>query len=152
MSFPSLRKRVSSEPVVTADLSAPHGSVGVQPANYPPERNVKSGALSRIMNGLFGTANSPSQTSSAEVNPNANALYQYHEGDVFTPGTQNYVFEYPFEFPLQTIWGHGFLRTPNTFSPRQPSQVPSPANVMINGIGGLQAGQIATQPLETLGQ
>lgn len=152
MSFQLLRRRVSSGPVVTADLSAPHGSVGVLPAKYKPQPVVKSGAASRIFAGIFGVANNPAANLSAEVDTTNATLYRYHEGDLFTPGAQNYVFEYPFEFPLQTIWGIGFLRTPNTFSPYQPMQKYSNPNVVINGVGGLQAGQIVHQPLESTGQ
>lgn len=152
MSFQLLRKRISSEPVIAADYSAPHGTVGVQPAAIAPQMNTISGALARISFGLFGTSD-PNANSSAEVVvPGRSALYHYHEGDLFTPGTGNYVFEYPFEFPVQTIWGMGFLRKPNTFNPQQPPQMQAVPNVTINGIGGLIAGQFAMQPLESDGQ
>lgn len=150
MTFPSLRKRTPSTPIV----SAASGTVN-QPlpaARQPGGRDTNTGALSRIVRGLFGSANPASFSSSSEVvTPGPKALYHYHEGDVFTPGTGNYVFDYPFEFPLQTIWGIGFLRRPNTFSPLQPQQIEAVPNVVINGIGGLIAGQIATQPLESEG-
>jgi hypothetical protein len=82
------------------------------------------------------------------VDPNAVAgIYSYHEGDLFTPGAGNFVFEPNFELPLQTIWGFGFIRNPNTFNPLQPPQVLSPPNVQANGIGGLQAGTIQLEPL-----
>jgi hypothetical protein len=59
----------------------------------------------------------------------------YHEGDLFTPGTGNYVFENGFELPIQTIWGQAFLRTPNTFNPLQPRPIYAPQNILKNGIG-----------------
>lgn len=149
---PLTRKRVGSQPVILADLSAAHGAVGIQPAQNVPTTQTVTGANSRIFAGLFGTAN-PRTNSSAEVAvPGRKALYHYHEGDLFTPGTENYVFDYPFEFPLQTIWGRAFMRKPNTFDPFQPPQVQSNANILINGIGGLVAGQFAMQPLETEGE
>lgn len=152
-SFSQLRKRTKSEPVaVQADFSAAHGTVGVLPAVAPNQANVKSGAMSRIFGGIFGQSNPPGANLSAEVSNPSGYLYTYHEGDLFTPGAQNYVFEYPFEFPIQTIWGIGFLRKPNVFNPLQPRQVYSQPNVVTNGVGGLQAGQIAHQPLETTGQ
>jgi len=152
MSFPFLRKRVASEPVVTADLSAAHANTGVlnPPNNSAPPKQVTG--VQRLLGGLFGSSNPAGYTSSAEVDPKTNAVYYYHEGDVFTPGTGNYVFDYPFEFPLQTIWGNAFLRKPNTFQPEQPPQIYSNPTIKINGVGGLIAGQLVTQGLETDGQ
>lgn len=154
MSLPQLRKRVGAQPVIAADLSAAHGNVGVQPGPSSARiKTAKSSALARIMNGLFGSAY-PADNSSAQVatRPTKTYLYGFHEGDLFTPGTQNYVFEYPFEYPLQTIWGNAFLRRANTFDPEQPPQVYSNPNVQINGLGGLQAGTIVLAPLDTEGQ
>lgn len=77
------------------------------------------------------------------------SIAYYFEGDLFTPGAQNWVYEPVLErTPLQTTWGRGFLRTPNFFDPIQPPQVYSNPNVFTNGIGGLVAGQMALQPLE----
>ena len=118
--FPSLRKRTASQPV--------------------------SGANIRIRQGVFGVGN-PAFTF-ADVDPNAGTgIYNYHEGDLFTPGAGNFVFEPTFELPIETLWGFGFIRNPNTFSPLQQPQVFSPPTVVNNGIGGLVAGQIALQPL-----
>ena len=154
---PDQRKRYGSEPVILADLSAAHDGVGVlkAPAPNPTLKVSRAGALSRIMDGIFGIATPASQLSSqvsgdkGEIGKWTQSLYHFHEGDLFTPGTQNFVFDYPFEFPMMTIWGHGFLRQPNTFNPLQPQQLMSHANVVINGIGGLVAGQMAFQPLES---
>jgi hypothetical protein len=77
------------------------------------------------------------------------ALYHFHEGDIFFPGAPLYVYEPRFErTPLQGIWGNAFLRVPNTFNPVQPPQVMSVPRVKPNGIGGLQAGTFALEPLE----
>ena len=150
MSFSLLRKRIPSTPIV----SAPSGTLNkpLAPARAPSGGDSQTGGLSRIASGLFGSSNPASFSSSMEVvTPGPKALYHYHEGDLFTPGTQNYVFDYPFEFPLQTIWGNAFLRRPNVFNPLQPRQIQSDPNIVTNGIGGLVAGQIATQPLESEG-
>lgn len=105
-----------------------------------------SGANTRIRYGTFG--NTDPVADLVTVDPNAVAgIYNYHEGALFTPGAGNYVFEPNFELPLQTIWGFGFIRTPNTFNPLQPPQVISQAHVLSNGIGGLQAGELLLQPL-----
>ena len=105
-----------------------------------------SGANTRIRMGTFGVGG-PAYAF-ADVDPTASsALYHYHEGDLFTPGAGNFVFEPNFELPLQTIWGRGFIRNPNTFNVYQPPQVWSPAHVKTNGLGGLIAGQVALQPL-----
>lgn len=152
MSFPSLRKRIPSQPVVTADLSAAHFPTGVRLAPQLPQGR-SSGAISRIIGGLFGGRPDPSANLSAEVSvPNPKGIYQYHEGDLFTPGAQNYVFEPTRELPMQTLWGGAFIRTPNTFSVRQPQQPYSNPAITYVGVGGLVAGQIAFQPLETDGQ
>jgi hypothetical protein len=154
------RKRIPSEPVIKADLSAAHGSVGLQPTGNPASVNTQSGALSRVMAGVFGTGG-PGTDSSSEVRPAGDSMpnrtptgfYHFHEGDVFTPGTANYVFEPTLELtPVTPVWGHAFLRRPNSFSPLQPSQSMSYPNVQINGIGGIVAGQFVLQPLESTGQ
>jgi len=78
----------------------------------------------------------------------ADAIAYYHEGDVFLPGAQNYVYEPTLErTPIQGMWGNAFLRNPNVFNPLQPPQIYSNPNVRTNGIGGLEAGQLIGQPL-----
>lgn len=106
------------------------------------------------MQGIFGSANPAAWTSSAEVAvPGKQGFYQYYEGDLFTPGTQNYVFEPTTELtPLLPIWGNAFLRRPNSFNPEQPPQIYSNPNIVINGIGGLVAGQFALQGTESDGE
>ncbi len=107
-----------------------------------------TGAQVRINQGVFGAA-TPYANASAEVNPFAVPhIYRFHEGDLFTPGTGNWVFESGFELPLNTIWGFGFLG-PNKapFDPRQPPQIVALPRVIPNGIGGIQAGQFNFQPL-----
>lgn len=147
MSFPSIRQRIPSEAVV---LNPADGTVDRPlPATFRPQGNVQTGGFSRLMRGLFGTA-TPGDSMSAEVVlPNQrNGFYAYHEGDQFTAGSPSFAFEYPNELPLLTIWGRAFLRTPNTFLPYQPPQLISEPNIVINGIGGLQAGQFVLQGLE----
>lgn len=106
-----------------------------------------SGANVRIRLGLFGTGTPISGSEAVGGAGNFEGIYSYHEGDLFTPGAQNWVFEPNFELPLVTIWGKAFLRTPNTFDPLQNPQVMSYPNVVNNGIGGLQAGQVELEPL-----
>lgn len=118
--FPSQRKRLPSEQV--------------------------SGANVRIRLGSFGIG-TPISGSEAVAGGNAASIYHYHEGDLFTPGSGNWVFEPNFELPLVTIWGNAFLRRPNTFNPLQTQQLYAQPNVVPNGIGGLQAGQMDLEPL-----
>lgn len=120
---PDLRKRYGSQPVA---------------------------GLGRIMSGVFGMGSPASQLSSpaqVEGENGPGAFYAFHEGDLFQPGTGNWVFEPSLETPLNTIWGHAFLRTPNTFNPVQPPQIYSNPNITVNGLGGPIAGQIIFQPL-----
>ena len=120
--LPSLRPRIASEQI--------------------------SGANIRIALGEFGVGSPVPGNSSAYVNPNvAPALYFYHEGDIFTPGAQNWVFEPTHELPLVTLWGNAFLRRPNVFNPIQPPQVWAHPTVQNSGIGGLQAGTMELYPL-----
>jgi hypothetical protein len=147
----SLKKRMPSigVPQNPADASAAHGSVGVRPPRVGPPGKLVAG-IGRIMNGAFGAVNSPGSNLSAEVaKPPKQALYQYYEGELFTPGALNWVFEYPFEYALQTVWGNGFLYRPNYWNPLQPAQPYQNPYIVTNGIGGLVAGQLASQPLLT---
>lgn len=122
-SFPALRKRQPSEPVDTL-----------------------AGGNIEIRHGSFGSGSPESPY--AFVNPYAAAsIYSYHEGDIFLPGAQNFVFEPNFELPIVAIWGNAFLRTPNTFKPLQPPQIYANPTVRHNGIGGLQAGTVELEPL-----
>lgn len=147
--FPALRNRSKSDSVqfdpAAGTISRPI------PSGPPREQTAVSGAMSRIVSGLFGKS-TPKNTLDAQVpEPGPKAMYHFHEGDLFTPGAQNFVLD-PFqELPLQTIWGHAFLRQPNSFQPIPPTPVsfipPGTSFVRIAGIGGLVAGQVAFQPL-----
>jgi len=119
---PTLRDRMPSEPV--------------------------TGGISRIiLNHEFGEG-SP-MFAAVAVNPDSESdgLYQFHEGDLFSPGAGNWVFEPNFELPMVTIWGNAFLRRANTFKVLQPPQVWSNPTVTNAGLGGLQAGTIELTPL-----
>lgn len=119
--FPSLRKRVPSEQMTGANMRIQHGVFG---GGSPINADQDVGGL--------GYA----------------SVYSYHEGDLFSPGTGNWVFELNFELPLVTIWGKAFLRKPNTFNPFQGGlMMYANQNVVTNGIGGLQAGSIELEPL-----
>ena len=74
-------------------------------------------------------------------------VYQYHQGDLFTPGTGNWAFEPSHDGPVQPIWGAAFLRQPNTFNPIQHPQQYTYAAASVYGLSGQIAGQIITQPL-----
>lgn len=105
-----------------------------------------SGGQTRIRLGAMGDG-SPLY-SMVDVDPNSGTgIYDYHEGALFSPGAMNFVFEPNFELPMVGIWGKGFLRVPNVFNPLQPVQLYSNPNIVTNGLGGLEAGQMALQPL-----
>jgi hypothetical protein len=118
---PALRQTVLSEPVTGANVRIRLGAFGVG--------TPVSGSEAVMGAGVF------------------DGLYSYHEGDLFTPGAQNWVFQPNFELPFVTWWGQAFLRTPNTFNPLQNPQLYASQNVVNNGIGGLQAGTIEFEPL-----
>lgn len=124
--------------------------------NGGPATGLLSDFIGRIAQGFFGAKPQPAAQLSSQVplSPK-DSLYQFHEGDVFTPGAQNYAFDAFQELPLETVWGHGFLRRPNSFRPVPETPIafipPGTAYVRINGVGGLIPGQMATQPLESTG-
>lgn len=120
MSFPQLRKRVPSQPV--------------------------TGANTRIMAGVFGVGQAVTPPIPSEGS-GFDGIYNYHEGDIFTPGAMNWVFEPTTELPLYAIWGKAFTRIANTFNPIQPPQIYAQPHVVTSGMGGLQAGQLELQPL-----
>ena len=120
--FSFLRPRQPSQPVIGANLRIRAGEFG-------------AGGLSAY--DLYGV----------DQRCGCGGLYNFHQGNVFFPGTGNYVFEPNFELPLLTVWGFGFVRNPNTFKPLQPPQVWAHPHVRTNGIGGLQAGTVELQPL-----
>lgn len=114
-----------------------------------------TGAQVRILYGLFGGP-PPSPYAFVDTNSHTGGLYNYHEGEIFYPGAASFVFEPGFELPLKSIWGggsgvnQGFMITGNgnsKFNPYQPPPLFSPRTFLPAGIGGLQAGQMAFQPL-----
>lgn len=130
MSFWPTRKRYASEPV--------------------------TGAQIRIATGAFGGGGPVSPYAYVDPNPHTGGIYNFHEGGLFFPGTPSFVFDPGFELPLKSIWGggganQGFLIAGDgnsKFSPYQRSpQVYSQQTVKTSGLGGLQAGGIAFQPL-----
>lgn len=106
-----------------------------------------TGAQTRIRMGLFGSGSPAFAAVDVDPNPHTGGVSNYHEGALFSPGTGNFVFESGFENPLQTVWGRGFIRNPNTFKVTQPPQLYSNPQLQQNGLGGLMAGQIIGQPL-----
>jgi len=115
----SLRKRVASEPVVTTT------------------------GLAAILQGAFGTA-TPESVSSSQVGPllteDMGGIYHFHEGDLFTPGTGNWVKDPDHDTALMTLWGHGFLCRANAFRPEQPPQVYIPVTVPLAAQAGIVVG------------
>lgn len=167
---PALRPRIAGtsvqEPGVpqffstdTLAWGAPHDSRGVLiPPVDPTAKPTTFNVFKSVFAGLFGGANpnldiARDQQSVAQGQPfkKRQPFYQYHMGDLFTPGTQNFVFEPTTELtPLTTIWGNAFLSKPNAWPVTQPSQQWAPYNKYVNGIGGLIAGQYALQPLASI--
>ena len=147
--------------VDTLAWGAPHDGKGVlTPPVDPTAKPTTFAVFKSVFAGLFGQGNPILDTTrdaqaaaQGQATKKAQPFYQYHIGDLFTPGTQNFVFEPTTELtPLTTIWGNAFLRTPNTFPVHQPPQVWANYSKYINGIGGLIAGQYALQPLESVQQ
>jgi hypothetical protein len=148
MSFPSLRKRIPSTPVVVAASGTLNRPL---PASRPPDRTRDTSTFSRLMQGFFGTPNPPSYGMSEQVAvPGKGAFWNFHEGDQFSAGAPSFVLEPTTELtPIYPFWGRSFLSHQATLlKPYQPPQVMSEATVMLAGLGGLQAGQFVLQGLE----
>lgn len=170
MSLISQRPRIAGTPVQepgvpqyfstdTLAWGAPHDGHGVlTPPVDPTARPTTFSVFKSVFAGLFGTGNpnkdvirDQQSITPGQPTRKSQPFYQYHEGDLFTPGTQNFVFEPTTELtPLTTIWGNAFLSKPNAWPTSQPPQVWADYNKYVNGIGGLIAGQYALQPLESI--
>ena len=77
--------------------------------------------------------------------PVAHQLYSYHLGQRFDPGAQAEIFIPLNSNPVQSF--RGPARLAGMLNVFQPSQLNVPMMVRTNGIGGIQAGQIISQPL-----
>lgn len=124
-------------------------SFSTQRKRRPTE--IISGGLRTVFQGVFGRGDANDQLSSPEYvggqTRQSGGVYHMHEGDLFTPGTGNWVLDPSQETALQTVWGHAFLRVPNVFNPIHPQIVFSDPTVVTNGLAGLIAGQMVMQPL-----
>lgn len=120
-SFPRLRKRITAQPVVGGGMM---GFIMQAPSGSPQAGLAASNVVGQ-----------------------QRGYYHFHEGDLFTPGTGNFVLDPVYETPLMCVWGNGSLRQPNVFNPLQPPQVwPLPV-FKTQGLGGLQTGQLMLAPL-----
>lgn len=112
--------------------------------------NAVVGGLTRILQGVFGMGSPAAGLAAQNVGQDPTkfgGFYRFYEGDIWTPGTSNWVVDPTHDGPLQTVWGHAFLRVPNGFNPLQRPQVYSPPAAYNYGVGGQIAGQMLTQPL-----
>lgn len=122
---------------------------------YATQPTVAVGGLSRILQGVFGVGSPVAGHASEQARQTAahrGGIYYVHEGDIFTPGAMNWVVDPTHDGPLMTVWGHAFLRTPNTFRVQQTAQLYTAAATALYGIGGQVAGQVITQPLSEVQQ
>lgn len=120
---------------------------------YASEPMVTVGALSRIASGVFGLGNPIPGLAAQNVKQDPGkpgGPAHYYEGDIWTPGTSNWVMDPTHDGPLNTVWGHAFLRLPNGFNPYQQPQIYTQAASYLYGVGGQIAGQMVTQPLSVL--
>lgn len=140
---PQLRPRYATNP--------PFGTAVVPKQGFAPPP-TKVGGLLRILQGAFGIgaptsrSSDPGEVISAKPGP----LYHMHEGDIFEPGTGNWVLDPAFDGPLMTVWGNGD-QYPKVW---QIANVPVVAlpTYQVQGIGGTVAGQLALQPLVDLNE
>lgn len=135
---PQLRKRYPAD----------NPPFGVQVIKKPgPAASTVPGFL-RILQGAFGFGAPTARSSDPNEigNPKPTSLYHYHEGDIFEPGTGNWILEPTFDGPINPVWGNG-VSYPMVWSiTSQPVLMAHPTTVT-NGLGGEVAGQLALQPL-----
>lgn len=111
---------------------------------------VGTGGLRRILAGAFGVGH---PTPSVVVGLNTPSMGFFHEGDLFDPGTGNYVFEPAFELPLKGIVGQGGTNQGTKYPDNRWPVFAAVAPVVsyplatTQGYGGLQAGTIVQQSL-----
>ena len=99
-SSPQLRQRYATNP--------PFGvKVVPKPGFTPPPTQV--GGIVRIFQGIFGIGAPTARSSDPNevINQKPGPLYHMHEGDIFEPGTGNWVLDPAFDGPLMTVWGNG---------------------------------------------
>lgn len=110
-----------------------------------------TGGIRRILAGAFGFgAPIPTQVEGLET-PSVAA---YHEGDVFLPGAESYVFEPLHELPIKGLLGQGSDVNQATHFPDARWPVFASVAPLVSfplattvGLGGLQAGALVQQPL-----
>jgi hypothetical protein len=114
------------------------------------------GGLTRILQGVFGIGSPSAGLAAQRVGQDAEkqgGFYRFYEGDIWTPGTSNWVLDPSHDGPLMTVWGHAFLRVPNGFNPHQKPQIYAPPVAYVYGLGGQVPGQmISGQPLSDLNE
>lgn len=103
-----------------------------------------AGGLTLITNCLFGCG---SPISGDEFIRDTDVFYNLHQGDLFTPGTGNWVLDPSLETPLQINSGHGFTFANSPTPVYQPPQVYADPNALSNGQRGIISGQVLLQPL-----
>lgn len=119
-----------------------------KPASGNPET---SGGIRRILAGAFGTGAPVPQV---VLGQQADPVAMYHEGDIFLPGAESYVFEPTHELPIKGIIGQGSdanqgTHYPDARWPTFPASAPLVTRPLATtvGYGGLQAGAFVQQPL-----
>lgn len=123
---PLCRKRYASQPLITV------------------------AGLQRVAQGVFGVGSPARGIANQEVGSardKEGGPWNLFEGDLFTPGTGNFVVDPSHETPLYTDWGRAFLRRPNAFTCVGPAQVFANQMSPLFGLGGQVPGQLITQPL-----
>lgn len=117
---------------------------------HPSQLMITVGGLMRVAAGAFGLGNPRYGLAMQEVGSardREGGPYNFFEGDLFTPGTGNWVMDPSHETPLFTDWGRAFLRRPNSIMAFQEPQVFANQMAPLFGIGGQIPGQLITQPL-----
>lgn len=136
---PALRPRYATNP--------PFGVAVVNKQGFKPPAPETSG-IARILQGVFGIGAPTSRSSDPNevINFKPGPLYHMHEGDIFEPGTGNWVLDPAFDGPLMTVWGNGDGYPKVWGVTSEPAVIALPTYVT-NGLGGTQSGQLALQPL-----
>jgi hypothetical protein len=73
-------------------------------------------------------------------------LYTHYPGENFTNGAEEFAFVQRFQNPMYLITGTGY-QPRRTINPLSAPQVYANQQAMVNGLGGIQTGQLFFAPL-----
>lgn len=75
-------------------------------------------------------------------------FYHYHQGDVFTPGAQNFALDPAYDWPIQLDNGNGVFRNAFAFRPTSPQTIHTTIAPPYEALRGMIVGGISLEHLQ----